>query len=360
MILNSKNKNPYVIAEAGVNHNGNYNLAKKLIKEASICKADAVKFQIFDASVLTTNNTPLAFYQKKNLKRNISQLKMLKNLELSSENFIKLKNYAKKLNIDFLVSIFDEKSLKFAEKELKCRTIKIPSGEITNFFLLKDLNLKRYNIILSTGMSNLKEIAESLNVISRNKVFSITKNKIKILNKTKHSFLKKKIFLLHCISDYPAEKKYLNLNSIKTLFEGFQLPVGFSDHSKGSLASCLAVAKGALVIEKHFTLNKKMIGPDHSSSLYPSEFKEFVNDINDTVLMLGKFEKKIQNCEKKNIKVVRKSIIALKSIKKDELFSFKNLNAKRFKEGISPMDVNKFINKKAKRNYKKDEVIKKQ
>ncbi len=357
MILNFKNKKPYIIAEAGVNHNGNYYLAKKLVKEASLCKANAIKFQIYDTDILSANNTPLATYQKKNLKKKISQHEMLKNLELSHENFIRLKNYAKKLKVDFLVSIFDEKSLRFAEKNLKCKTIKIPSGEITDYFLLKELNLKRYNIILSTGMSNLKEIAESLNIISGNKVFFIKKNKIKILNKKIHSFLKKKIFLLHCISDYPAQKQYLNLNSIKTLLDGFQLPTGFSDHSLGSLASCLAVAKGASIIEKHFTLNKKMIGPDHSSSLNPYEFKNFVNNLRDTVLMLGKFEKKIQNCEKKNINVVRKSLIALRPIKKNEILNLKNLTAKRVKKGISPMDINKIINKKAKRNYKKDEVI---
>lgn len=358
MISNFKNQNPYIIAEAGVNHNGNLSLAKKLIKAAKICNANAVKFQIFNANKLSSTNTPLASYQKKNLTKNISQHQMLKNLELKLEDYLKLKEYSKKFNIDFLVSVFDEKSLKFASDNLKSKTIKIPSGEITNYFLLKNIDLKKYRIILSTGMSNLKEIAESLNLISKKKVFSFSKDKIKIINKKQHSYLKEKIFLLHCITDYPADKKYLNINSIETLIKKFMLPTGFSDHSQGSLASCLALAKGAIVVEKHFTLDKTMKGPDHTSSLNPMEFKNFVNDLKDSSLMLGNFEKKIQFCEKKNINVVRKSIVASQIIKKNKTFSLKNLSSKRVGAGISPMDIKKLLNKKAKKNYKKDEVIK--
>lgn len=358
MISNFKNQNPYIIAEAGVNHNGNLSLAKKLIKAASICNANAVKFQIFNANKLSSTNTPLASYQKKNLTKNISQHQMLKNLELKLEDYLKLKEYSKKFNIDFLVSVFDEKSLKFASDNLKSKTIKIPSGEITNYFLLKNIDLKKYRIILSTGMSNLKEIAESLNLISKKKVFSFSKDKIKIINKKQHSYLKEKIFLLHCVTDYPANKKYLNINSIETLIKKFMLPTGFSDHSQGSLASCLALAKGAIVVEKHFTLDKTMKGPDHTSSLNPLEFKNFVNDLKDSSIMLGNFEKKIQVCEKKNINVVRKSIVASQIIKKNKTFSLKNLSSKRVGAGISPMNIKKLLNKKAKKNYKKDEVIK--
>ena len=185
MTLSFKIKTPYIIAEAGVNHNGNFILAKKLIKAAKSSKADAVKFQIFKSNDISTTNTPMALYQKKNLKKNISQYEMLKNLELTYENYFKLMEYAKSLKIDFFVSVFEEKSLKFVEKKLRCKVIKIPSGEITNYFLLKNLDIKKYQIILSTGMSNLREITDALNLISKKKVFSIFNNKIKIIDKKK-------------------------------------------------------------------------------------------------------------------------------------------------------------------------------
>jgi N,N'-diacetyllegionaminate synthase len=351
-------KKTYIIAEAGVNHNGDYKLAKKLISKAAQCKADAVKFQIFKANDICLKNTKMAEYQKKNIKKKMSQYEMLQSFEFLNDEYLKLKNYAKKKNIDFLVSVFDDSSLKYFNKSIKGHLLKIPSGEITNYFLLKSLDLKKYKIILSTGMSNIREIKEAVNLISRCNVYELRNNRIVIKNKKKYSYIRNKIFLLHCVSDYPAEEKFLNLECIKTLKEYFGLNVGFSDHTKGNFASTLAVAVGANIIEKHFTLSKIMKGPDHSSSLNPEELKKFVNRIRRAEIILGSKIKKAQPCELSNIKSIRKSLVARKDIKKNEIIMEDNLTAKRPGTGVSPMQIHKLTNKFSKKNLKKDEMLK--
>ncbi len=357
MILNKKSKT-YIIAEAGVNHNGSFTLAKKLIEQAKRCRVDAIKFQIFKAENIALKNTKMADYQIRNLKQNISQYKMLNKLELEPHHFLELKKVAKKNKIDFLVSVFDEKSLFFFEKKIKSKVIKIPSGEITNYFLLKRLNLNKYKIILSTGMSNLKEIKDAINLIANHEVYKFKNGKIFIKDKKKFNFIKNKIFLLHCISDYPTEEKYLNLRCIQTLEKQFNLKIGFSDHTSGIDCSSISVALGAQIIEKHFTLDNKMRGPDHSSSLSPKNLKKFVNRIRQTEIVLGNHIKKAQKCEYANMRDIRKSITFKLDVKKNQIIKEDSLTAKRPGNGISPMMVKRYVNKKSKRSYKKDDLLK--
>ena len=357
MILNFNNQRSYIIAEAGVNHNGSLRIAKKLIDKAKYCNADAIKFQFFKADKISTNDAKLAPYQKKNIKRKISQNSLLKQLELNEKDFLLLKKYAKKKKIDFFLSIFDEDNLDFITNKLKNKIIKIPSGEITNFFLLRKINYKKNKIILSTGMSNLEEICKALNIICKDNIFLFKDNNVNIIKKKKYQKIKDKVFLLHCVSDYPAQEKYLNLNCISMLKKKFGLKIGFSDHSRNIMSSIVAIAKGAKIIEKHFTLNKKMKGPDHSSSFTPRELKLLIKEIRNTEIMLGSEEKKIQKCEKSNVSSIRKSIVAKKKINIGERFTLKNLTAKRTLKGISPMNTYKFLNQKAKKNYQKDQII---
>ena len=351
-------KRTYVIAEIGVNHNGKFSIAKKMIKEAKNFGADAVKFQIFSALNLSKRNAKLAPYQSKNLNKDISQFDMLKRLELRASDYFELRRHCKKIKIDFICSVFDESSIDFYKNNFPSSIIKIPSGEITNYFLLKKLDFNSSEIILSTGMSNLNEIANAVNVISNKKIYKLNKNKIGILNLKRLNNLNKKLFILHCISDYPTDKKFLNLNVIEKMSKQLNLVCGFSDHSDSLDAGSLAVAKGAKIIEKHFTLNKKFIGPDHKCSLNIKEFSVYIKKIRDAEKMLGQETKKIQSCEKKNILSVRKSLVAKKEIKRGQLIKLSMLTAKRPAKGLSPMQYRKFVNKRSKKNFKIDDLIK--
>jgi sialic acid synthase SpsE len=352
-----KKKKIYIIAEIGVNHNGSLKLAKKLIKSAKKSGADAVKFQIFKTTNLTTNNAALAPYQLKNTKKKESQKEMLSKLELPNKCFLILKRFAKKNKIDFICSVFDVESLNFLNKELKSKIIKIPSGEMTNFFLLKKLNFYKKKILLSTGMSNYKEIVEAINLISKKKVFKLNNGKIKIINYKTYEKIKNKLFLLHCVSCYPLEYNQANLECINNMIKDFKLPIGYSDHTLGVIAPLIAASKGARIIEKHFTLNKKSFGPDHLASLDPLEFKNMVKNLRLFEFMNGNGRKIMQKCEIKNAKFVKKSLVAKKIIKKNEKFSFLNLTAKRPQTGISPVLIDKIINKKAKKIFLPDEII---
>ncbi len=258
-----------VIAEIGVNHNGKISFAKKLIDQASLAKADFVKFQIYKPEYLTTKNSKKAKYQSKNLKNSISQLQMLKNYELNDNQLNLLVKYCKKKKIEFLASCFDLDSLKKYLK-YKPRYIKIPSGEITNHQLLKFIGKKRKKVILSTGMSTMKEVKNAVDLIVKN------------------GTRKKNISVLQCESDYPASLKNANLNCLKSFKKNFKTNIGFSDHTIGNTASIIAVALGAELIEKHITLNKKMKGPDHQASMEFNEFKKFVEIIKKVPLILGK------------------------------------------------------------------------
>jgi N-acetylneuraminate synthase len=355
MILKNYIKNrTCVIAEIGVNHNGKLNLAKKLVKVAKNCGADAVKFQNFVAEELVTKVAKKAKYQKINTKNKNTQFYMLKKLELKSKDYFELKKLCRKLKIGFLSSPFDSQSLSFIRNNLKIKTIKIPSGEITNFKLISDL--KGFTVILSTGMSTLNDIAEAINVIFKKKIYS-NKNKIKIVNYNFHKKIYSKIIILHCVSDYPVKDNFVNLLAINQLKNIFKLRVGFSDHTEGYLASVIAVSLGCKIIEKHLTINKNLNGPDHKASLDPLEFSKMVKFIRKTELMLGNGKKKIEKCEIDTQKIARKSLVAKINILKNERFTTANLTVKRPGTGISASQFFKYIGRISKRNYKADSLI---
>ena len=333
--MRSKNNKTIIIAEAGVNHNGNMLLASKLIDVASDAGADYIKFQSFDVDHLILKKTKTAAYQKKNLNNKISQYSMLKKYQLSEKNYKYLINYSKKKKIKFLSTPFEEKSLNILKK-YKMDYIKIPSGEITNYPFLKKIASLKKKVLISTGMSTEDEIKKALNVLKKRK---------------------KDLTILHCTSDYPAKLKNLNLKFIQRL-KKFGYNVGYSDHSTSLITPSIAVALGCKVIEKHFTLSKNMKGPDHKASLEPRELKAMINYIRDTENMLGSVKKVITKSEQKTKLLVRKSIVASKNIKKGEFFSFKNITTKRPGYGVSPFNIKKFVGKKSIRNYKKDQFIK--
>lgn len=327
-----------IIAEAGVNHNGSLTKAKKLIDIASKAGADFVKFQTYKTEEMTTKNAIKTPYQKK-FSNEKSQFKMLKDYELSESNFIFLRKYCVKKNIKFLSSPFDIKSATFLNK-LKMKYIKIPSGEITNYPLIEHIAGFNKDIILSTGMSIVKEIHDAIMIFKKNKKFN------------------KSINLLHCTSAYPTPFNEININAMLMLKNKFKLNVGLSDHSIGEVAAIAAISNGANFIEKHFTINKNLKGPDHKSSLAPAELCSFIDSIRIAEKVMGDSFKSLTRSETKNIKLVRKSIVAKTNIKIGDNFTDKNLTVKRPAYGISPMNWNKIIGKKSKKNYKADAVIK--
>ena len=331
-------KKVIIIAEAGVNHNGSLKFAKKLVDTALEAKADYIKFQTFKAESISKKNFVKANYQKKNSFKSETQFQMLKKLELSENKFLKIISYCKKKKIGFLSSPFDIESFNFLKK-YNMKFIKIPSGEITNLPLLTEIGKSNKQLILSTGMANIREIKDALHVLNK----SGTKNS--------------KITLLHCNTEYPTPFKDANLKAIKTLRNVFNVNVGYSDHTLGIEASIAAAALGANVIEKHFTLNRNFEGPDHSSSLEPDELSRMIKAIRNIELSMGNGKKVPSSSEKKNIKVARKSIVAKCQILKGELFSIKNLAVKRPFKGISPMRWHKVIGKRAKKKYKPDDFI---
>ena len=328
-----------IIAEAGVNHNGSLKVAKKLVDAAKFAGADIVKFQTFKANSLATVKAPKAKYQISKNKKKENQFEMLKKLELKYEHHLNLIKYCKQKKIEFLSSAFDITDLEFLKK-LKLKRFKVPSGEITNYVYLNRIGSFKKKIILSTGMSNISEINKALSVIYKN------------------GAKKNQITLLHCTSEYPATIDGLNLNAIKTLRNRFNLNVGYSDHTTNHITAVAAVALGAKIIEKHLTLDNDLAGPDHKSSLNPQNFKLMVKYIRQTEKSLGNGVKVPNRYEKKNIKIVRKSIVAKNKIKKGEIFSLENLCFKRPGYGISPMKIMKIIGKKAKKNFNKEDLIK--
>lgn len=326
----------FIIAEAGVNHNGNLDNAKRLIDEAKNAGADAVKFQTFISKNLVTKNAVKANYQ---IDKNIieeSQIDMLRKLELSFDDFKELNNYCTKCDIKFLSTAFDFESIDFL-KDLELEIWKIPSGEITNLpYLIKVANLNR-PIILSTGMSSLVEISDAIQIIRKYNTNHLT--------------------VLHCTSEYPTAFTDVNLNAMLTIKNKFDVQVGYSDHTKGIEVPIAAVALGATVIEKHFTLDKNMEGPDHKASLNPQELKAMVDSIRKIELALGSGIKEPAESEKKNMNIARKSIVASKSIKKGEVFSEDNLTVKRPGYGISPMKWFEIIGIESPKNFEEDELI---
>ena len=327
-----------VIAEAGVNHNGSIDLAKELIDAAVDSGADIIKFQSFKASDLVTKKAKKARYQILNTSNEESQFKMLQKLEISFEQQKELKNYAEEKNIEFLSTGFDLNSIKFLN-EMNLKRFKIPSGEITNLPYLRLIGSFKKQVILSTGMANLKEISDALEQLY---IAGLDRDDITIL---------------HCTTQYPAPLKDVNLRAMNTLKNTFKTKVGYSDHTLGIDVSLAAVALGAEVVEKHLTLDRSLVGPDHMASIEPYEFSNLVKGIRKISLALGSAEKKISYCEIENKKIARKSIIAKTKIKKDDIFSEENICAKRPGTGISPMEWDKIIGLKSKKDFDPDDLI---
>lgn len=325
----------FIIAEAGVNHNGSMDLAYKLVDAAKDAGADCIKFQTFKAEKLVAKSAKKAEYQKATT-GDSSQQDMLKKLELTYEEFIQLKEYCEKKGICFLSTPFDFDSIAFLDS-LDMPFWKIPSGEITNLPYLLALAKTRKPVVMSTGMCEMKEIEEAISVLREHGTPEIK--------------------ILHCNTEYPTPFEDVNLKAMQSLRENFGLEVGYSDHTKGIEVPVAAVALGAAVIEKHFTLDRTMEGPDHKASLEPQELAEMVKSIRNIEAALGSGKKEPSPSEKKNIAVARKSIVAAGPIKKGELFSEDNITVKRPGSGISPMKWFDVIGKTAKRDFEEDELI---
>jgi N,N'-diacetyllegionaminate synthase len=332
-----KNKT-FIIAEAGVNHNGSIEIAKKMIEVAKECGANAIKFQTFKAEKVISKYALKAEYQKQTTGEIDSQLEMVKKLELSFDDFIVLKEYCDKLNIMFLSTPFDFESIDFLN-DLGLKIFKIPSGEITNLPYLEKIGKLGKKVILSTGMADLGEIEDALDIL------------------TSCGTKKEDITILHCNTEYPTPYEDVNLLAMLTIKEAFKVKVGYSDHTLGIEVPIAAVALGASVIEKHFTLDKKMEGPDHKVSLEPHELKAMINAIRNIEKALGNGIKKPSKSEMKNKDIVRKSIVAKREIKKGEIFTEDNITVKRPGNGISPMRWYEVLGKVALKDYKEDELI---
>lgn len=352
-----------VIAEAGVNHNGQEDLAFKLVDAAHKAGADIVKFQTFKAKSLVTKTAEQAEYQVVNTQRKESQYEMLKRLELDFDTYPKLVEYCDSLGIEFLSTAFDIESLSFLVNELGLRRLKIPSGELTNAPLILEHARTGCDLIVSTGMANLSEIEMALGVIAYGLIAE--KNSEPSIEAFQEAYasiegqiaLKDKVTLLHCTTEYPAPFDDINLRVMDTLNNAFELPVGYSDHSEGVAIPIAAVARSAKVIEKHFTLDKTMDGPDHKASLEPYELSEMIRSIRIVERSLGKKVKAPVASEVKNIAIARKSIVAAKDIAFGELLTEDNLTIKRPGSGLSPYRYWELLRRKADRSYKEGELI---
>lgn len=349
----------YIIAEAGVNHNGSLEMAKQLVDAARDAGVDAVKFQTFKAENLVTKNAKQADYQVENLKESSSQFDMLKKLELTFEQFRELQKYCENKGIEFLSTPFDYESVDFLFNELKVKTAKIPSGELTNSPFIYHIATKRLPIILSTGMATIDDIHEALAFIAYGLAQKVEMNRVLEFYKTKAAkkILQEFVTILHCTTEYPAPLDTVNLKAIQTLKNEFQVPIGLSDHSEGIAVPTAAVSLGATVIEKHFTLDKNLDGPDHIASLEPYELKEMVNQIRQVQQALGDGHKQPTEMEFKNRIPARKSLVAKKNIQKGETFTENNLTVKRPGKGIPPTKYWSYLGKVAKNSYSQDDLI---
>lgn len=353
----------YIIAEAGVNHNGNEALAFQLIDAACEAGANAVKFQTFKAKNLVTKDAQQCSYQQTNTGIIESQYEMLSRLELSYDVHHSLVAYCKKLGIEFLSTAFDFESLYFLVNDLKLRTLKIASGEITNAPLLLAHAQSGCDLIVSTGMASLAEIEAALGVIafgyldSKNTLPSFNEFQSAYLSDEGQRMLKQKVTLLHCTTEYPAPYEDINLLAMDTMRSAFSLSVGYSDHSQGICIPIAAVARGATCIEKHFTLDKQLPGPDHKASLDPSELREMCESIRYIEQALGNGLKGPRPSEHKNKGHVRKSIIASQEIKLGENFSTENIVIKRPGHGLSPYRYWEMLTTAATKHYHVGELI---
>lgn len=328
--------NVYIIAEAGVNHNGSIKLAKKMVDEAKKAGADCIKFQTYVSKNIVSKSAGKAEYQKQQTDANESQMDMLKKLELSFNEFVELSEYCREKDIEFLSTAFDFDSIDFLDG-LNMKRWKIPSGDITNLpYLIKIAKLGK-SVILSTGMSTMEDIKAAVTALRENGSVDIT--------------------VLHCTTEYPTPYEDVNLSAMRTIQNEFNVPVGYSDHTRGIEIPIAAVAMGATFIEKHFTLDRDMEGPDHKASLEPDELKAMVRAIRNVELSIGSGDKKPAESEKKNMAIARKSIIAKRDIKKGEVFAEGNITVKRPGNGISPMRWFEVLGQVAVRDFEEDELI---
>lgn len=325
-----------IIAEAGVNHNGSLELAKKLALTAKECGADIVKFQTAKLSSLVSKFAPMADYQKQNIGAEMRQIDMLKKLTLTYAQFTELAAYCEEIGITFLSTPFDLDSIDFLQS-LGCTLWKVPSGEITNLPYLERIAATHLPVILSTGMSTMDEVRDAVTLLRQHGCGELR--------------------LLHCTTEYPAPLGDVNLRAMLTLQREFGCSVGYSDHTRGIEVPVAAVAMGASIIEKHFTLDRTMEGPDHKASLEPAELGEMIRSIRNVELAMGSGDKTPSASECKNIAVARKSIIAARAIRKGELLTSENLTTKRPGSGISPMRWYEVLGTAAKRDFSEDELI---
>ncbi len=325
-----------IIAEAGVNHNGDLSLAKKMVHAAKSAGADYIKFQTFQPENLVSKFAGKAEYQKKNTGEDETQLQMLRKLTLTKEDFLEIKKYCDEVNIKFISTPFDLESIDFLEK-FDMDFWKIPSGEVTNLPYLEAIGKTGRKVIMSTGMCNLEEVLNAVSVLE--------------------NWGTKEIILLHCNTQYPTPYEDVNLSAMKSIAEASHKKTGYSDHTPGIEISVAAAAMGAVVIEKHFTLDKNMPGPDHRASLEPEELKALVCAVRNVEKALGNGSKELTPSEKENTAVARKSIVARMDIKAGEIFTQDNITTKRPGIGISPMKWYDVIGKTATRNFREDELI---
>ena len=324
-----------IIAEAGVNHNGSIEIAKKLVDTAKECGADIVKFQTAKLDSLASKHAQMAEYQKKNTGTEESQKDMLKKLLLDYESFIEIAEYCKEKKIEFLSTPFDIESIYFLAPMVKFW--KVPSGEVTNYPYLIEIAKTGKPVVLSTGMSTIDEVEAAYELLRKNGSGEIT--------------------LLHCTTEYPAPIEDVNLRAMNTLKEKFECNVGYSDHTSGIDIPIVAVAMGATIIEKHFTLDRNMEGPDHKASLEPNDLSKMVKAIRRIEIAMGDGKKEPSEAEKGNKAVARKSIVAKKDIRKGEIFSNENITTKRPGSGINPMRWEEILGTTAKRDFMEDELI---
>lgn len=324
-----------IIAEAGVNHNGDINIAKELVREAKRCGADIVKFQTFIPEKLASRHAVMADYQKKNLGFDEPQDVMLGRLTLKQEEYVLLADYCREIGMQFLSTPFETESMRFLNGLQDIW--KIPSGEITNYPYLVEIAKTGKDIILSTGMSTLQEVEDALTVLRGNGAGKIT--------------------LLHCTTNYPTPYEDVNLKAMQTMQDAFGLEVGYSDHTQGIEVPIAAAALGAVVIEKHFTLDRTMEGPDHKASLEPDELEAMVRAIRNIEKAMGNGVKIPSESERPNIAVARKSIIAAAGIRAGDILTEENLTTKRPGTGISPMRWNEVLGTRAVRDFEEDELI---
>jgi N-acetylneuraminate synthase len=352
----------YIIAEAGVNHNGSLELAYALVDAAVQSGADAVKFQTFKAEKLVTKVAKQAAYQVENIGEETSQYEMLKKLELSFGEFTALKEYCEDKRIEFLSTPFDLESVDFLVDRLGIKTVKIPSGELTNSPFIHYIGTKRKTIILSTGMATMIDIHVALSFIAYglaypNKKVDVESVRSFYATSESKEWLKNYVTVLHCTTEYPTPYSDINLRALNQLKEELQINIGISDHSEGIYVPIAAVARGASIIEKHFTISRLLPGPDHQASLEPNELTEMVKAIRDVELSLGDGVKKPTSNELRNQMAARKSLVAAKNIARGEIFTEENLTVKRPGSGIAPSRYWSLIGNTASKNYEEDDLI---